>query len=215
MKQQSLAVRKYAAVAAIFGWVILILQLYLIIENRKVGVLETVLRYFSYFTILSNMMAALSYTAVWLNPGSGKLKLLTRSSSLTAVTAYIVMVGIIYNTILRSLANLHGLELIVDSFLHSVLPASFLLFWVLFVSKDGLNWKNAFLWLWYPVAYIIYIIILGALTNFYPYPFANVDVLGYAKSLLNGVWITAAFLVLSLILIAIAKCARRIYPSHP
>lgn len=205
MKQQSSAARKYAGIAAIIGWITLILQLYLIIANRIVGVPETVLRYFSYFTILSNIMAALSYTAVWLNPVSGRLKPLTKSSSLTAVTVYIVMVGIIYNTVLRGLADLQGLQLIVDRFLHSILPASFLLFWFLYVSKEGLKWKNALLWLWYPVAYIIYIMILGALTGFYPYPFANVDVLGYPKALMNGLYITIAFGVLSTIFVAIAK----------
>lgn len=208
MKQQTPSARQYAAIAAIIGWITLLLQLYLIIENRTVGVPETVLRYFSYFTILSNIMVALCYTAVWQHK-PGRLAWLSKSSPLTAVTVYIVMVGIIYNTVLRSLSDLQGLQLIVDRTLHSILPASMLIFWFAFVSKDTLEWKSTIYWLWYPVAYIIYVIILGALTGFYPYPFANADKLGYGKAITNGVYITLAFLGMSLIFVAIAKAGRK------
>ncbi|MBO9572733.1 MAG: Pr6Pr family membrane protein, partial [Chitinophagaceae bacterium] len=79
----------------------------------------------------------------------------------------------------------------------------------LYVSKENLQLKRALRWLWYPIVYIIFIIIVGAFTGFYPYPFANVTNLGYPKALLNGVWIVAAFLVLSLIFIGIARSINR------
>lgn len=201
----STSARRYAAIAAIAGWVVLALQLYLAIDNRTVSVPVVVGRFFSYFTILTNIMVALSYTVVWLNPARAPLHFMLRSSSLTAVTVYIAMVGVIYNTVLRSLYELRGLALIVDRALHSVLPASLLLFWLVFVPKAGLTWGHAFRWLWYPVAYIMYVILLGALTGFYPYPFANADRLGYPTALLNGLWITGAFLGMSLLFIAVAR----------
>lgn len=207
--QTSATAKKYAAIAAVTGWTILLLQLYLIILNRKTGIPETVLRYFSYFTILTNILTALSYTAIWLSPANGKLQPLTRTSSLTAVTVYIVMVGIIANTLLLGLLNLSGLTLLVDNFLHIFLPASMLLFWILFVTKTGLKWSNVLGWLWYPAAYVIYLILLGVLTGFYPYPFANVTKLGYSQALLNGVYITSAFAILSLLFVAISKAVEK------
>lgn len=190
-------------------WAALLLQLYLSLEVREVSVPVLLGRYFSYFTILTNIMAAISYTAVALQPPSGMLQKLARPSSLTAVTLYIVMVGIIYNTVLRSLYELHGLALVADRTLHSVVPVSFLLFWILFVPKSTLRFMQAIGWLWYPVAYVIYVIVIGALTGFYPYPFANADKLGYSRALMNGAWVVVAFLVMALLLIGAGRMFRR------
>lgn len=199
----------YASIGAIVAWLAIALQLYVSLINRKVPVPETFLRFFSYFTILTNIMVALSYTAVWMAPAAGWMKRLTRVSSLTAVAVYIVMVGIIYNTVLRALYDPEGLPYLVDRTLHTVIPLSFILFWLLFVPKASLQWKYALLWLWYPVLYILYIIVLGALTGFYPYPFADVSQLGYSRALLNGLGITGAFFIFGLLFVALGRGASR------
>jgi hypothetical protein len=197
--------RKFAAAGALLGWLALVLQLYLMIQNRVVPIPATLLRFFSYFTILTNLIAVLSYTAVWLNSSKGFPYTLTRPRSLSAVTVYILIVGIIYNIILRSLWHPQGLQLIVDELLHTILPVLFLLFWWLFVPKTGLKWRFAFAWLWYPAVYIIYTVLMGALTGFYPYPFADASQLGYPRALLNGGGMLCAFYALSMVLIAIGK----------
>lgn len=199
--------RIYASIGATLGWTALILQLYLSLANRTVSVPESILRYFSYFTILTNLLAAVSFSAVCLR-SSGKL-FFARPLTLSAVTVYILIVGIVYNVILRSLWDPRGLQLFVDEFLHTVQPLLFLLFWLLFVPKKELQWRHAFNWLLYPVAYIIYLVIMGAITGFYPYPFADVNKLGYMTAMLNGVLIIAAFLVLSLLLIGAARIRSR------
>jgi len=56
------------------------------------------------------------------------------------------------------------------------------------------------LWLIYPLAYLFYTLIHGAVSGFYPYPFVNVDKLGYGKALLNCLGVTVFFVVLSLLL---------------
>lgn len=195
----------FAAIAALAGWITLVIQFVLLIENRVTGVPEAILRYFTYFTILTNILAAVTYTAIWINPTTGWLKKFVTPSRISAVTVYMTVVGIIYNTILRNLRPIYGVELIVDEFLHVILPLSILFFWIVFVRRSELKWKMALTWLSYPLGYIFLVMLVGALTGFYPYPFADAGKLGYPRALTNGFWVLTGFLVLSLVLIGIGK----------
>ena len=197
--------RLFAAIGAITGWITLTIQFVLLIENRVTSVPEAILRYFTYFTILTNILAAVTYTSVWITPATGWLKKFGTPSSISAVTVYMTVVGIIYNTILRNLFTFYGTGFIVNEFLHVILPLSILLFWILFVRKSELKWKMALTWLAYPFGYILLVMLVGSQTGFYPYPFADAGRLGYPRALTNGFWILIGFLVLSLLLIGIGK----------
>jgi hypothetical protein len=197
-------VRIYLTIIAFIGWFALILQLYLIIQNRVVSIPETIVRYFSYFTLLTNILVALYCSYVLLKPDSRLGKFFSRSGVVTAITLYITVVGIVYNTILRNLWNPEGLEMIADELLHLVIPIMFLLYWLLFTAKGKLKW-NTFSWLLYPLFYFIWILIFGALSGFYPYPFINVTELGYNKVILHSGILTGGFLLLSLLFVALDK----------
>jgi hypothetical protein len=197
--------RTFAAIAAIAGWISLVVQFVLLIENRVTAVPEAILRYFTYFTILSNILAALTYTSIWIDPAAGWLKKGKSPSWISAVTVYMTVVGIIYNTVLRNLLILYGVDSIVNEFLHVILPLSILFFWIIFVRKSELKWKMALTWLTYPLGYILLVMLVGSQTGFYPYPFADAGKLGYPKALTNGFWVLTGFLILSLLLIGIGK----------
>ena len=106
--------RIYATVMALVGWFTLVTQYYVNYDLKTVSTAEYTLRYFSFFTILTNIMVAATYIAI----AAGAKSFLTTTKSITAVTLYILMVGIIYNTVLRNLVELQGLPLIVDRLLH-------------------------------------------------------------------------------------------------
>ena len=93
--------KTFAAIAAAIGWIALILQLYLIIINRTASIPETLLRYFGFFTILTNILVAVSLTMVYLKGISENGHFLTRPKTLTATAVYITIVGLVYNVILR------------------------------------------------------------------------------------------------------------------
>ena len=95
--------------------------------------------------------------------------------------------------------------MVVDELLHSVIPVLFILFWVIFTPTEGLKYKQAFSWLIYPVVYMLYAVIHGAITKFYPYMFVDVTRHGYGKVLTNASLILFAIFALSLILIATGK----------
>lgn len=58
-------------------------------------------------------------------------------------------------------------------------------------------------WQFFPIIYFIYILLRGAITNIYPYPFLDVARLGYDQVVLNALGLMAAQLALGLVVAAI------------
>jgi len=197
--------KTYAAVGAIIGWLAVVAQFYLIILNRTATVPETVVRFFSYFTILTNILVALSFTALLLRQESQWRNFFSRPDVLTAVAVYITIVGVVYNVILRGIWAPQGLQRLVDELLHTLIPLLFLVFWYIYVSRHALQWKQVPSWLLYPFFYFLYVLIRGALSGFYPYPFINVKEHGYGPVLLNSLYIMCAFLFFSVLFVGVGK----------
>jgi len=205
---QKKSAKIFALVAASVAWFGILAQFYLIIVNRVVSIPETILRFFAYFTINTNILLALCFTFIGLGIRTNTGRFFSRPSVVTAITVYIIIVGLVYNTILRSLWQPQGLQMIVDEILHSVTPVLFILFWVIFTPTEELKWKYAFSWLIYPLVYIFYALIFGAVTKFYPYLFVDVSRHGYIKALSNTGLVLFAIFLLSLILIATGKVTK-------
>lgn len=198
--------KTYLFVLMILGWFALISQLYLIIQNGTGTVAEIIIRYFSFFTILTNLIVVLCSSILFFKSTAGNREgFFYKPSTLTAITVYITIVGVVYNAILRFLWQPKGLQYITDELLHTVIPIMFILMWLLFVPKKEMKFTDAFTWLIYPFVYLIYIAIRGQVTGEYPYPFINADQLGYGKALINAGGLSLAFLGLSLFLIALGK----------
>ena len=202
---QKKSARIIALLGALIAWFAIIAQFYLMMTNRVVSVPGTILRFFSFFTIDTNILAALCFTFIFLRGNSGVSSFFTKATTITAVTIYITIVGIVYHVLLRLTWDPEGLQKIVDELLHSVIPSIFILFWVFFTPIEGLKWKNAFSWLLYPIAFVLYTIIHGAITKFYPYMFVDVTRHGYNKVLSNAGLFLLAIFFLSLVLIATGK----------
>ena len=210
---QKKSAKIFALVAASIAWFGVLAQFYLIILNRVVSIPETILRFFAYFTINTNILVALCFTFIGIGSKTRTGRFFSRPSTVTAITVYIIIVGIVYNTILRSLWKPQGLQMIVDEILHSVTPLLFILFWVIFTPTEELKWKSAFSWLIYPLTYIFYALIVGAVTKFYPYLFVDVNRHGYIKALSNTGLVLFAIFLLSLILIATGKVVKNPPPK--
>ncbi len=201
--------RSFLIIISILGWLALIVQLYLIILNRVASVPETIIRYFSFFTILTNILVAVCCTALLLKRNSKLNAFFSHTKTLTAIALYIIIVGLVYNLILRFLWKPEGLQLLVDELLHTVIPLLFIFFWIFFVPKTNLKWKDIFPWLLYPFGYIIYILIRGAFSGFYPYPFINVKELGYNKVFINSGLLVVVFVIVALLFVAVDRILKR------
>jgi len=208
-KQLTKAGQIYLALSAAIVWLSVIAQLYLVIVNRNTPVPEALTRFFTYFTIQTNILVATYFTVLLLKPASGWGRFFSKPRVSTAICTYIIFVGLTYNVLLRQLWQPTGLQQVVDELLHSAIPVIFILYWLIFVPKRDLQWKNIFIWLVYPVIYIVTVLIRGALSGYYPYPFIDVNDLGYPRVFLNGFGLIIAFLLLSSVFVAIGKLTSR------
>ncbi len=200
--------RVYLIILSMVAWFALIGQLYLIILNRNASVIVTLVRYISFFTILTNLLVALCST-ILLRKKNNEVNFFSRLKTITAIAVYITVVGLVYNLVLRFLWQPQGLQLIVDELLHTVVPVLFILFWLLFVPKAGLKAKDILPWLLYPFVYVIYILIRGAMTGEYPYPFIDVVQLGYSKVFLNSGMLVIVFLVFSWVYVGLDRFVKK------
>jgi hypothetical protein len=195
------------AIAAFLGWLGLGIQFYLMLIQSPPGgmaIAATIVSYFSFFTILTNLLTAVVLTLA-LNPYSRGGKWASRPSVQAATAVYIAIVGITYSLLLRDLWNPQGLQKFADVLLHDVMPILYVLYWLIFARKDGLRAKDAVIWLVYPAVYSVYLLVRGAIFGLYPYPFIDVRELGYPRMLANAALFVGFFLGVGLIAVAISR----------
>ena len=106
----------------------------------------------------------------------------------------ITVTGVVYGTVLAKVHEPHGWkETFSNALLHYVVPIAMVLGWLLFGPRRrivGTTILKALIW---PLAYFCYILLFGAITHWYPYPFLNVAGKGYLTVIVNGVGVTAVF----------------------
>lgn len=198
----------FLLLVAVCAWFGVVLQLAIAIPNYLANgktLARALVLFFSYFTILTNLMVAITTSAALLFPQSKFGQFCTKSSTITAVTLYIVVVGLVYNFVLRPLYHPQGWDKVADETVHSVVPLLHIIYWLRFASKGSIPWKAAVSWLIYPLIYFIYCFVHGMLTGYYPYPFINVNKIGYAGFWLNSFYMLLLFLFLSFALIALDR----------
>jgi len=198
--QGNSAKRIYSAAVALIAWFAVIIQLVLIIQNRVTGVPETLIRFFSFFTILTNIVVAAYLTGVAFQKQDKAGW--QRSSTATAIAVYILVVGFVYNAVLRQLWAPVGMQKLVDELLHVVVPLLYFVYWVKFVSPVLLPWRKAITWLLYPLVYLVFVLIRGSVSNYYPYPFLDAFNHGYEKVMISSAAMLLLFLLLSVAFIA-------------
>lgn len=157
----------------------------------------SVLNFFSYFTNLSNLFAALVLLlSVFSNPSPRQD--LARYIS----TVNMAVVGIVFAVLLRNV-DLGALLPWVNFVLHYVMPVAIVLDWLLAPPACRLNPKCVLLAIVFPSLYLAYVIVRGASTGWYPYPFLNPEnVGGYGAVAAYSIGISATFLFVSWTLLA-------------
>ncbi|HRH61605.1 MAG TPA: Pr6Pr family membrane protein [Chitinophagaceae bacterium] len=195
----------YAGISAAIIWFALILQFYLQLQNRTGSARSAAVDFFSYFTILTNLLTAICCTSLLLHNTSSFKKFFSSASVQTAIAVYIFVVALVYNYVLRSQWNPQGWQRLADELLHVANPILFILFWLLFTPKQSLRIKNTFAWLLYPFAYSLYTLLRGALVHKYPYPFINADNIGYSRAFINTLILFLIFFFLSGLFIILGK----------
>lgn len=196
--------------AAAVAWFGLGLQLEVTLAAaaaRDKSLLAATGEFFSYFTVLTNLLVALALTFHAYPSRWGAF--FRRPSVLGALVVDIVLVAVTYNLLLRRLWSPQGLGRIADETLHVVTPALYVLFWWLAVPKGTTRWRNVPRWLLYPLGYLGYALLLGRLVGFYPYYFFDVGPLGVPTVLCYVAALTAALLALGFLLVVVDRALGR------
>ena len=202
MRPQRLA----AAALALLTWFALVLQLVIILQVRRAAGLSLmggVGNFFGYFTILTNLLVALTLSWPLLQPASRQGRLLARADVRTGVAASIALVGLIYSLLLRQIWQPQGAQWLADELLHDGVPLLFLLYWFWAVPRIAPRLVQVLQWAVYPIAYLVYALLRGAWLGSYPYPFLDVAKLGYGRVALGSIGVFVAFLAIAFLLMAL------------
>jgi len=150
-------------------------------------VTTTIANFFSFFTILSNAVAAivLVWAAVWFfaRGRSAVVEPPALAVALACASSYMIITGIVYNALLRNIELPQGSAPIPwsNEVLHLIGPL-FLLADVFFGPlRRSLPWRSLWAVVAFPIVWVVYTMIRGPLvTNpvsgdpfWYPYPFLN------------------------------------------
>jgi hypothetical protein len=198
--------RHWLAALAVVAWVSVCLQVYSNLSRNFafVSLLGRLIDVFSYFTVSTNVLVALVATVGAQTGADGKP--LASPGALTATAIYILVVGLTFAILLKGRVALYGWPAVVADFgIHEVTPVAFCAYWVLFVRKDKLNFRQPVVWLIYPAVYIAYTLARGAMIHKYPYFFADVDALGYPRALFNGGLFLLGFWLLGVGAVALGR----------
>ena len=149
--------------------------------------------FFSFFTIETNLLVivVLLLSAIAVAMGkNGKLDALRG-----ATTVYILIVGIGFSVLLAGIEDTTLTAVPWDNtVLHYIIPVAVLVDFVIDRPKRKLLFKASLLWLLFPIIYVAYSLIRGALVGWYPYPFLDPGAKGYGA---------VAFTVLGLLVLAL------------
>jgi hypothetical protein len=205
--------RRFVAVAAVLGWAGLSIQLYLIFYSRwtlEASLIGGLVSFFSYFTVLSNTLVATVLTCELTSREPAARRWFLQPWVSSGIAVSIAIVGLAYNLLLRHLWHPEGWQWLADELLHDVMPLLFLGYWWCCVPKGTLRWRHIGLWVIYPLVYFAYSLLRGHLLAAYPYPFIDVDKLGYPQVFINAGGLLAGFVLISLVLIGLDRWRARI-----
>ena len=202
---------------ATLAWASVALQCYLSMQlalhnGKSIG--EGLEAFFSYFTVLTNLLICVSLTISLTVTSAALGQRLSRPLVVSGIATSIAFVGLAYHFLLRNTWNPQGAQLLADLLLHYVIPALYVLYWWFICSKGGLRWFHPLFWSVYPTAYLVYALVRGSIAGSYPYPFIDAANLGYRQTMLNSLGLLLAFIVLGFVFVALGRARQRMARSE-
>lgn len=163
-------------------------------------------RFLSYFTIQSNIVALIASIMVIRRVDLGTPWM--RSLRLIAMVG-VSVTGVVYALILAKDDHYTGIDWVANFLLHYLSPWSAVLLWACFGPWPKLSFGDIPRALVWPVAWIVYTLIHGAITDWWPYGFIDVPAEGGVQVAINIVAIFVFALALSSLYIGVARLRRR------
>ncbi|WP_027143679.1 Pr6Pr family membrane protein [Mesorhizobium sp. WSM3626] len=164
------------------------------------GLFGSIVFYFSFFTILTNIGAVLVHTSLLSSNGHASwLPAFAGPRMRAGVAASITLVFIVYATVLARLWQPQGLFLLCDVLLHYVTPVLFVLWWLISGADGKTRWSDISWWVVYPIAYLAYALARAPLAGEVPYPFLDIARNGVESVTIAALAITALFVAICVV----------------
>ncbi|HEY5429128.1 MAG TPA: Pr6Pr family membrane protein [Solirubrobacteraceae bacterium] len=163
----------------------------------------------AFFTIQSNVLVGLAtlLLAVRLDRASTAFSVL-RLAGLVAIT----VTGLVFHAVLAQTLDLRSWDAVGNELVHTVVPVMAVVGWLLLGPRRLVSARVAWLSLIFPICWLAFTLIRGAIAHWYPYPFIDVTALGYGRAAVNCVWV--ALLMLGLAAGATVLDGRLAHPAH-
>lgn len=196
----------YKIIFALLGFSALVTEMVALVERETFHAVN----FFSFFTVESNILAVVAFLLGALAVYSGK-----KSRALDyfrgATTFFMVVTGIVFAMLL---SGLQGVELTAvpwdNVVLHYIIPIAIAIDWIMDHPKTRFSYRVALGWMIFPIAYLAYSLIRGAMVGWYPYPFLNPANGGYIQVLFTSLVIALGGLVLVYIVNRFGGAVRKI-----
>lgn len=158
---------------------------------------------FSFFTNLTNLLIIIMATSLLF--GRGRLHQWFQSPSVqSACCLYIAFVGLGFWFLLGGPGEIDTLiRWIPEITAHTLSPILGAVYWYRAVPKGHLTRRDPFVWLLYPIIYLIYWLFRGPLVGYYPYFFVDVDAIGYGGVAIWSGALIVVFLILGSLMLAV------------
>jgi hypothetical protein len=152
------------------------------------------LRYFAFFTILSNLFGAVLFlvlAARWRATRTHTFDVLRGAAVLYLVITFIVVL------VLLSGAELQVAVPWVDFVVHKLFPVVVVIDWLIDPPSTDVRLRDVALWLVFPLVWVVLTLARGAVDHWYPYPFLDPANGGYRSVAYHVGMILAGFLVIA------------------
>jgi hypothetical protein len=176
-----------------FGLLILVAMITMVSVLIDEGVFVP-LNFFTFFTILSNLLAM----AVLLEGGR---RMLTGAPPVPdmirgAAVVYMTVTYLVFAVLLRDLQEeLQTHVAWVDAVFHRLAPVVLMIGWVVDPPRRAISFLRSLNWLYFPMAWVVFTMIRGAIDGRYPYPFLDPVNGGYGTVFAYIAAVTVLFVI--------------------
>jgi hypothetical protein len=160
--------------------------------------------FFSYFTVLSNVIAAGVLLVLAADPTRTYSHAFGRWRG--AATLYMAVTGVVYVTVLLPLDTDVGVsEPWIDLVIHGIGPVFMVVDWLVGPPPNRIAWRELSYWLAFPIIYLVYTLVRGPMADWYPYPFLDPREDGYVPVAVGALLVLVTMVVLGAALLAWAR----------
>jgi hypothetical protein len=151
--------------------------------------------FFSYFTIQSNLIAVVVFlgSVAWWRTAPSPIWELIRGASVVHMTITLVVFALLLKG-----TNVDTALPWVDTVLHRVMPLAVIADWLIDPPRHRIPFGTSLRWTTFPLLWVAYTLVRGAIVDWYPYPFLDPA---------NGGFGSVAVYVVAILIFGVVLCA--------